>query len=175
MPSLGDSEPFGSRESAVIAALRRALVDSSGLWQINSSTYEMSEDPIVLGGLAFSGAFENRLGIRAALLSLEQRSPRQAMVLKLRYGYGFTQLDIARQLQCHPNTVYNEQVRGIEALIRILWNEPEYVSSTLRFRRILRWPCPACGWLNVTDRAFEMPCQNPTCRYVRELYPKRVG
>lgn len=128
MAIIGDREPWGTREAQVIGALPIifTLPDVS-LAQLNS------RHTTVCGGVALSDRFVSYLEVKDAIkraLTLRQR-----IVLFRRYVKGETRRDTAKALTLRYNTIAIDEVEGLQALVRLLWDDPSYESPP-RMRRL---------------------------------------
>lgn len=143
MPVIGEYEPLGSREGAVIAALRAALArDGAGATPLNSRASSAT-------GVRLDDRFVTRLEVLAA----HRRLPlRVNLVLWCRFGpHDLNQTETARRLHLARNTVATDEAAGLQYMVRVLWEEPDYVSPPRV--RPLRSLTGLCGWLYGRRRA----------------------
>src|SRR5262245_3271545 len=130
MPVIGDREPDGYREAAVKAMLREAYVAPERAGQL------ACRPPHANGGRELADRTASHLEvltwIRAPYLT-----HRQIRVIYLRFRDGLTLAETGRRLGWSEETVTRDQREAIQALIRIIWNDPTYVTtvwSEVKFR-----------------------------------------
>lgn len=123
---LGDREPWGYREDDVKAAIAAAFLPADSILNVNSQETSQA------GGLCLSPRFSNRLAIRDAMLHV--LTGPQYLVLWHRFVHDRTQDETARQLHSNRNAVAVDEAAALQALVRVFWEEPSYVSPP-RVRR----------------------------------------
>jgi DNA-directed RNA polymerase specialized sigma subunit len=121
MPIIGDREPDGTREEAVKAMLKEAFRSPERIGQMTSR---------------HTDATGRRLSDRAAS-HLEVltwvRTPyltyRQVRVVELYFRDDLTNEEVGKRLGIHRSTVVEEKRAAVQALIRIIWADPTYISA----------------------------------------------
>ena len=119
MPIIGDGEPDVTREEAVRACLP-ALFHGAARQRINSA--EPSET-----GLCLDDRFVSLLEINR-LLASPPLTRRQVRILALYYGADLTNEEVGGRLGIDATTVVREKRAAVQTMIRILWDEPGYVT-----------------------------------------------
>lgn len=127
MHELGTVEPVGTREGLVIAAIGQAYAPADTVMRLTT------RQTTACGGVALSPLLTNRIVVREAMkhgLTLKQN-----MVLWYRFGRDKTQQATATHFHLPLNTVRIEEVGGLQTLVRLFWDDPQYVSPP-RVRRL---------------------------------------
>lgn len=171
MAIIGEYEPAGTRESAVITALRDAFSPAgSFVIRLNSNQYTGSSHdddrdpkqpnafkeiqdrmhgppstlPQPLGGMRLADRFVTRLEVKDAMK--RALTYRQFAVLWYRFGLDWTQKVTAIHMHLDRETVRIDEVAGLQAMVRVLWNDAAYVSPP-RWRKE-----PSRHWLTEMAR-----------------------
>jgi predicted DNA-binding protein (UPF0251 family) len=127
---LGEYEPLGSREEAIVAALRQTFApDGPAIPSINSHRTSAT-------GLCLSDRYTTRL----VMIELMKPRPdgltlRQYLVMRKRYVEDLTIAETARRLGIHRDTVLTDTNAAIEQIVRLVWHDPTYISGP-RVRRL---------------------------------------
>lgn len=99
------------------------------------SFYQLNSHEETATGRALSRFFTDYLDIKKTLTS-DGLTPIQKMILYWQYGPGdFTIAEIARRLNLHYVTVYRMRHAALEYLIRVYYDEPEYVLPKREYQR----------------------------------------
>jgi DNA-directed RNA polymerase specialized sigma subunit len=115
----GDPPGGASREEWIKSRLKSYL-RSPSLYRLNSR-----EETVT--GRALSREFTDLLDVRT-FLALSHLSDMQRKILVMQYGkWDMTIAEIAQRLNVHTMTVYRQRHAALEYLIRVYYDEPEYV------------------------------------------------
>jgi DNA-directed RNA polymerase specialized sigma24 family protein len=115
-----DEPPDGASREQWIKARLKSYLRSPLLYRLNSR-----EETVT--GRALSREFTDLLDVRT-FLALSHLSDMQRKIIVMQYGiWDMTIAEIAARLNCHTMTVYRQRHSALEYLIRIYYDEPEYV------------------------------------------------
>jgi DNA-binding CsgD family transcriptional regulator len=115
----GDPPGGASREEWIKSRLKSYL-RSPSLYRLNSR-----EETVT--GRALSRDLTDLLDVRT-FLTLSHLSDMQRKILVMQYGkWDMTIAEIAQRLNVHTMTVYRQRHAALEYLIRVYYDEPEYV------------------------------------------------
>lgn len=119
MPSIGDFEPFGTREEAVKAALKLAYRSSETV-PINSRETSAT-------GLKLGDRFVTILEV-LQLVATPPLTGRQQLIIQLIMRDDLTNAQAAERLDMDREILIQEKNHAIQTMIRLIWQDPTYTT-----------------------------------------------
>ena len=125
MPSIGEFEPFGTREEAVKAALKLAYRSSETV-RINSRETSAT-------GLKLSDRFVTILEV-LNLVATPPLTGTQQLVIQLYFRDDLDNEAAAREMGLSKERFIREKHLALQMMVRLIWRDPTYISP----RRVYR-------------------------------------